>query len=478
MSRSRRLASLLLVASLCFAVAGVASVSRAANAATTTWDKRVLPIAREVEKLRGLQFEHPVPVDFLSNAAFNKSVAVSRDSLSADDKAQLQRAQSQLRSIGLLGDDVDLIDSISALQTSGALAKYDPKKKRATVRGKKIGVATKVTLAHELTHALQDQHFDLTKLQRDAKRTHSSDALQALLEGDARRVQLLYVGQLSKAQQAEYEDFQASGSAQALADTRAQGVPDALNVLFQAPYTLGLLMLEVVQAVNGETAIDGLFRDPPKADASFLTPLTLVDGTKFATVAAPALSDGERAVGKPDVFGAFALYLMLSARADPVGALAAADGWAGDGMVTFERGDKTCIRVAFAGHTESDTSRIGDAVQAWAAAGPAGAASVTAGSSRPTLTACDPGGAVGTGPDGSLAALTVATIRNQLLGSLAKQGSGVKVASCTANGVIADPAFKPLLDAAVADPNAVPDASVVDRFQQSVLTIASECQRK
>ena len=62
--------------------------------------------------------------------------------------------------------------------------------------------------------------------------------------------------------------------------------------------------------------------------------------------------------------------------------------------------------------------------------------------------------------------------------STLQQGSGIKVASCTANGVIADPAFKPLLDAAVNDPNAVPDASVVDRFQQSVLTIASECQHK
>jgi hypothetical protein len=478
MSRFRRLASLLLVASLCFAVVGVASAPRAAIAASSSWDKRVLPIAREVEKLRGLEFEHPVPVDFLSNAAFNKSVAVTRDSLSADDKAQLQRAQSQLRAIGLLPDDVDLIDSISALQTSGALAKYDPKTKRATVRGKKIGVATKVTLAHELTHALQDQHFDLTKLQQNAERNHSVDALKALVEGDARRVQLLYVNELSKAQRDEYEQFQTSGSAQALAETRAQGVPDALTVLFQSPYTLGLLMLEVVEAVKGKTAIDGLFREPPKSDAAFLTPSTTVDGSSFEKVAAPELSEGERAVGKPDVFGAFALYLMLASRTDPVAALAVADDWAGDGMVTFERGDTTCIRVTFAGHTDEDASQIRDAVQAWAASGPAGAASVTADGSRPTLTACDPGGVSATGSDGSLAALTVASIRNQLVGSLAKQGSGIKVASCTANGVIADPAFQPLLDAAVADPNATPDASVLDRFQQSVLTIATRCQRR
>ena len=80
----------------------------------------------------------------------------------------------------LLGDDVDLIDALSTLQTSGELAKYSLKTKRTTVRGKKLDGATKVTLAHELTHALQDQHFNLTKLQRAADRTHSSDALRAL----------------------------------------------------------------------------------------------------------------------------------------------------------------------------------------------------------------------------------------------------------------------------------------------------------
>ena len=96
--------------------------------------------------------------------------------------------------------------------------------------------------------------------------------------------------------------------------------------------------------------------------------------------------------------------------------------------------------------------------------------------SRPTLTACDPGIASGvTAQDGSLAALTVVDLRNEILASLAKQGAGIKVADCTANGVIADPSFRPLLDVAVADPNATPDADAVQKFQQSILAIAARC---
>ena len=243
------------------------------------------------------------------------------------------------------------------MQTSGTLAKYDPKTKRATVRGKKINGATKVTLAHELTHALQDQHFDLTKLQKAATRSHSGDALRALVEGDARRVQLLYAAQLSNAERRQYETFQSSGADQALAETRAQGVPDSLSVLFQSPYTLGPSMLDVAQAAEGKQAIDGLFRDPPKADSAFLTPWTLVDDSKITKVATPKLADGETAEGKPDVFGSFALYLMLAARSDPVAALGIVDGWGGDAMVTFKRGDTTCIRTTFAGRTAEGDER-------------------------------------------------------------------------------------------------------------------------
>ncbi len=471
--RGRAVALFMTVAAI--TAAGSVSVP-AAHAAS--WDPRVEPIAREVEKLRGLEFKHPVPVDFLSDAAFSKSVAVTRDTMPADDKAELIRAQFQLRSIGLLRDDVDLIDAISSLQTSGTLAKYEPKTERATVRGKKIDAATKVTLAHELTHALQDQHFDLTKLLKAATRSHSSGALRALVEGDARRVQLLYADQLSDAERRQNESFQTSGADQALAETRAGNVPDSLSVLFQSPYTLGPSMLDVAQAAEGKRAIDGLFRNPPRADTAYLTPWTLVDDSKVTKVAPPELAADETAEGKPDVFGSFVLYLTLAARSDPVAALGVVDGWGGDAMVTFKRGDTTCIRTTFVGRTQKDTTAIGDALRQWSAAGPAGAASVEDGAAGPTLTACDPGAAnVATTMDGSIAALTVAALRNQILGSLAQQGAGIDAARCTANGVIVDPTFRPLLDAAADNPNVQPPAAALAAFQQNVLATAARCAR-
>jgi hypothetical protein len=471
----RRLVWSALVALL--AVVPVWSPGRAV-AARAGWDTRVLPIAKQVEELRGLKFERPVPVVFLSDAAFEKKVRIDKGKLSESDKAEVARSEAQMRAVGLLPDGVNLIDAVSSLQASGALAYYDPKTKRVTARGTELDAATKVTLAHELTHALQDQHFDLQKLRRTAKRKHASATLTALIEGDAVRVQQLYAAKLPSDERDAAASSSSSGADDALREAQAAGVPDSLVVLFQSPYALGPLMLELVQAANGDRAIDGLFRSPPTADSAYLTPDTLVDGSTVAKVSPPALQAGEIADGKPDVFGAFALYLILAARSDPVAALAVADGWDGDAMVTFTRDDTTCVRASFAGRSREASTAIFDALRDWAAGGASGAADVQQEGSLTTFTACDPSAVGAATPDRSFAALTVAAVRNTFLAKLATQGVPVAVAGCTANGVVADPAFRPLLDVAAADPNAVPDADLLTPFQQSVATIATQCALK
>ena len=47
---------------------------------------------------------------------------------------------------------------------------YDPDTKRMSVKSASgnIGPIQQITFAHEFDHALQDQHFDLTKLGIDA----------------------------------------------------------------------------------------------------------------------------------------------------------------------------------------------------------------------------------------------------------------------------------------------------------------------
>jgi len=441
------------------------------------WDLRVVPIVRAVERLRNLKFEHAVPVDFLPDADFEARVAVDSAKLSANEKAELDRSQAGLRAIGLLGSGVDLLAATTSLRQSGALAFYDPRTGRITVRGEKLTPAVQVTLAHELTHALQDQHFDLEALQKRAVRTHGTLALTALVEGDAVRVQQRFGAELPADERAQYESTRSSGASDALAAAHARGVPDSLVAVFQTPYALGPSMLDVVQAAKGSGAVDALFRRPPVADVSYLDPQTLVAGVTPAPVDPPALEAGETADGKPDVFGALMLYFALATQSDPVDALRIADAWGGDSMVTFTRGDTRCLRATFVGRTPAGTTAIGEALQRWAVNEPDDAVQAVTDRSRATLTACDPGANGATVEDHSIAALTIVAVRNTLLATLARQGVTAGVADCTANGVVTDPAFRPVLDAAVADPNATPDEDTLGPLQHRILAIAATCAR-
>jgi hypothetical protein len=440
------------------------------------WDPRLQPIADKVAELRKLRFEHPVAAEFLSDADFEKKVAVDKGKLTKQDKEEIERSQGQLRAVGLIGPDVDIVDAMSSLQTSGVLAYYSPKTKSITVKGTSTDdVATRVTVAHELTHALQDQHYDLRKLSKEAAKDHGSTPLRTLVEGDAVRIQNEYAKSLSEADQQAYEQERANNSSEARSEIDAKGVPESLSVLFEAPYDLGPTMLDALIAKEQVAGVDALFEHPPTADASFLTPSTLLEHRVFQPVKTPALVAGEKRSGKPDVFGAFALYQVLASRLDPGVALTAADAWNGDAMVTFTRGETTCLRATFLGQGTDGTTAITDALTQWVAQMPAGAAKVAGKSDRVTLTACDPGAGATAAPNRAVGGLVFVASRDELFAELLKQGIDVKVAVCASDGVVRDPAFKPVLDAGTTNPDAAPSDDVINAIRARVPGILQEC---
>lgn len=468
------------VTGLAPAAAGAADKTPSTTAPATTvpasWDPRIEPIAHQVEELRGLKFDHPVAVEFLDDAAFEKKVAVDKGKLTPQDKQEIERAQSQLRAVGLIGPEVDIVDAMSSLQTSGVLAYYSPKTKKVTVKGTTTDdVSTRVTLAHELTHALQDQHYDLQKLTKAAAKDHASTPFRTLVEGDAVRVQRAYLASLPQSDQDAYTQHQSDTGAQVRSEIAAKGVPEALSVVFEAPYDFGPIMLDAVLAQRQEAGVDALFQKPPTTDSSYLTPSTVLDDTTFTTVDSPKLAKGERAVGKPDTLGAFALYQVLASRIDAPTALAAADGWGGDAMVTFTRGGTTCLRSTLVGRSPAATQAIGSALTQWAAAMPAGAAQVDAQADRATLTACDPGKAATEAPNRAAGALVFAASRDELFAEVLKQSLPVPVATCTADAVVRDPTFQPILASGTDDPGASPDPAALQAVRERVPQILSDC---
>ena len=144
-------------------------MAHSGSAATTApthpnaWDSRVKEYVDVVEDQRDLEFKHPIYVDFLSVKAFKKQVTSDEDDLTDKDREEIKQATSMFRALGLIEGEIDLFDTMNELQGAGIVGYYDYETERIRIRGTKLTPTVQSTLVHELTHALQDQHFDLEK---------------------------------------------------------------------------------------------------------------------------------------------------------------------------------------------------------------------------------------------------------------------------------------------------------------------------
>ncbi|HZP29707.1 MAG TPA: hypothetical protein VFC99_12195, partial [Acidimicrobiia bacterium] len=384
----------------------------------------------------------------LDDQAFEKRLLRRDDPApSAERTASFTRTEKRLQALGLLDHEVDLHAAARRAVGSGTLAFYDPITRDVSVRGTDTSTpATRVTLAHELTHALQDQHFDLRRMQVAAARHGNSSVVKAIIEGDATYVQHQFVSKLSDASQQAYVSTEAGEVAQA----RALDVPEVIKVELGAPYALGEGLVAAVRAAQGRRGVDALFRDPPRSELALVDPSTQLRHVRTVDVATPRLGAGETPDGHATDLGAFGLYELLTSRLPASEAMDAADLWRGDRLVQFTRGGRTCVKVDLAGADAQGSATIRHALERWSAASPetAPAVAATAGHGNTTteLTSCQPAGAgAPIAADALLDATKLLAERNLLAPELAAVGTPDR-ARCVATRLVADAGFRGILD--------------------------------
>jgi hypothetical protein len=150
-------------------------------------------IATRVEALRRLRFERmPAPLQVTSAQARREGL----ESLDRDYPAERRRADETVYELlGLIEPDVDLRELGGDLFGEGVAGYYDPRDGRLRVvegAGTGTRVLEEMILAHELTHALEDQRFGLASEPSTDDRTM---ARQALYEGSATALMYAYVGE-------------------------------------------------------------------------------------------------------------------------------------------------------------------------------------------------------------------------------------------------------------------------------------------
>jgi hypothetical protein len=145
-------------------------------------------IARDVERLRGWTFQDPVPTSFVARHEVTQMLLKE---LAQEYPDELLRAdEAFFKMVGILPHSHDLKADLLDIMTSQIGGYYDPKDKTfhivedLTERYGPLPLA--VVIAHELTHALDDQRFDLKKLMDSAgKDEDRMFAVTAMGEGSA-----------------------------------------------------------------------------------------------------------------------------------------------------------------------------------------------------------------------------------------------------------------------------------------------------
>ncbi len=473
---------------LCAAAAGVGALLHDDGPGhPDEWDERVAPLVSFVERTRGLKFRHPVAVYFLPVDQYTRAIVGTSKAESPTDEPvvpdeEASQADADVaafqRALGFVEGPQDLDEVNERLAGDGTLAYYDFTRKLVNVRGTEVTVGVETTLVHELTHALQDQHFDLEARHQVAD-SEQAAVLRAVLEGDAMTVQAAYTETLTEAQRRRLDEENDTGLAEA--ETDLADVPTALQAAQAIPYYLGRPYVALAQTTGpgqlDPSRLDRLMGDLPDVTAAVFTPGSELEEQDDVT--APDLGDGEPFL--QDTLGAFSLFVLLAERIDPLVAMSAVDGWRGDTLVAAKvaaddldgdgpKGDVMCIAARIRMADQGESTQLVDALSIWAQAMPSEArAEVSAEGSIVDLRSCDPGEeARGSRTGGALDALVYPGGRLDLTAAFVGQGMALDRAACVAGEVVQQLSREELVASE-------PDPAVVDKVQQLVAAATLDC---
>ncbi len=337
-----------LVAALVAVVATASALPKGAGSSTAVgFDdlvRRVDAIAREVAKVRGLRLKKPIQKETLSPADLDARLAAlaneprTRSITAAEDFGYARW--------GLIAPNTDYAQLLLDLRRDQVLGYYDPDTKRFAMVDRAIADAASAELlvAHEVEHALQDQHFGLKKLddvpetEGDARR-----ARRALVEGDALAT-MVEVMLARRNTAAPWSDpgvtavFEKSVSIPVQGDA-LDDAPLVVRETMMFPYGAGLSFVAALRRRQPWSAVDAAFAKPPASTEHILHPERYQAGEQPIPIdITPPAALATWQIGQSTVWGELGFTLFLRTHGvDSAQAAIAGEGWGGDRVLSLIR---------------------------------------------------------------------------------------------------------------------------------------------
>ena len=294
-------------------------------------------IEAKVEQIRGLTPSRPVnPAVLDASGLCTLLRQVMANGISPELMAASERVYKQLL---LIPQDASLLRLNLDLYAGQVIGVYDQYTKQLYVVAG-TGITTplgQITFAHEYTHALQDQAFNLIRLQGDAKdQGDRSLAITSLVEGDA----VLAMSLWAQAALTPGELAQAAGATDPAAAAALEKAPAILREPLMFAYTTGMrVAVAAYQNAGGYSGVDDLFANPPTTTEQVMHPdkLDAREPAKPVPVPGKLLSTlgAGWSIALEDTLGEFQLGILVRT-GDPKAGADAAAGWGGDRLALIE----------------------------------------------------------------------------------------------------------------------------------------------
>ena len=333
--------------------------------------KQMDEIQSQVMSYRGLEMNQPLKRALMTPAKLQDQVVNEffKDYSAEDAKKDVEI----LSTLGLLAPGFDLHQFYLDLYSEQIAGYYDDKTKDMyVISGETFGGTERMTYAHEFTHALQDQNYDLEnglKMNEEycKNETEYCAAVTALVEGDATlSEQYWYLKYSSEQDKQQISDFQKT-----YASPVYDSAPEYMKQDFLFPYQQGYNFVSYLYSRNKWQSIDAAFKNPPVSTEQILHPDKYpTDKPDVVSVPdlLPVLGNGWTEDDR-NVMGEWYTYLVLADGRDvkfrlpDTDAKDASAGWGGDTYIYYSNtADK---QFAFVWDTQWDSSI--DSNQFWQA---------------------------------------------------------------------------------------------------------------
>jgi hypothetical protein len=318
----------------------------------------IATVERQVESVRELRYTSRVDAQAITQQQIDRRLTRNFDK--TEPVGQLARRSQAWATIGVIPPGTSIRDAMLEFQTGQVVGFYNPANKKLVYIGdQELSLNERFILAHELTHAIDDQHFGLSRLDPLVARCEDEAFTAALgaVEGSAQFFATQVITRFPQS-----ASVGGNGTAGSL-----DGVPPFIVNQALWPYRAGLAFIQRLDEQGGTARVNRALTDFPVSTEQIIHPERWPNDTPQPLDIpdlGPALGSGWDDSDVMEV-GELWLQQLLELRLEQSQADGASTGWDGGIYRAWSNGSKTAIVLRTVWDTADDAQEFADAMRTW-----------------------------------------------------------------------------------------------------------------